>query len=127
MEFHVILFWKRNQFFNENNKLKSTIVIYKEDSINTIKFVGYWHSSLTDTMRLINFCFSVSVNYMSLEDQLFLSYNNLISNIDAGYVQHCRGIFILRFNILLILSIHFDTNRFPQRDNSNSNSMAGLL
>lgn len=61
---HVHLFLQiRSQFLDENNKVKPTIKIYKEDSVNTVKFVGYWHSALTDTMRLINFCFSISVRF----------------------------------------------------------------
>lgn len=57
----VFIFWKhRNRFLNENT-LKMSAMIRKEGSINTIKFIGRQHSSLTSTTDQLNFCYSYQV------------------------------------------------------------------
>lgn len=51
----------RNHFLNEN-MLKMSAIIRKEDSISTIKFIGRLHSSLTNTVDQLNFCYSYQVS-----------------------------------------------------------------
>lgn len=53
-------FRNRKRFLNENT-LKMSAKIQREDSFNTIKFIGRQHSLLTGIVDQLNYCYSFQV------------------------------------------------------------------
>lgn len=112
--------------------MKLSAVIRKQDSINTIKFIGRLHSSLTDIVDQLNRCYSYQVCFVSIKIFIrricflksFMMTDGFVS-LDDG--EHGGFFCVLHSNILQFLSIHSPTERFLQRSISTPRQMAIFL
>lgn len=68
--FYFVLVVENRDGILSENSLQLSVSVRKADSIDTTKFIGRQHSSLTDIMDQINFCYSFQVLYFSIDTLL---------------------------------------------------------
>lgn len=96
--------WIRKQYLT-SNRLKVSVNIYANDSIDVIKFIGRQHAFLTDITDQLNVCYSFQVrspNSASLRTNSFFQIF-VFASLDSEL--HRRNIFIYFVNNLWVLSL----------------------